>query len=47
MNDPAFKSNKTLKKYINQKLNSYLESNNGSFSKAKSFTKFKDNEKNI
>ena len=43
MNDPAFKSNNTLKKYINQKLNSYAKLKITHISKAKSFTKFNDN----
>lgn len=46
MNDPAFKSNKTLKKYINEKLNSYLESNISPISKAKSFSKFNEKKNN-
>ena len=33
MNDPAFKSNSTLKKYINQKLNSHLDPNTSHISK--------------
>lgn len=33
MNDPAFKSNSTLKKYINQKLNSHLNPNTSHISK--------------
>ena len=41
MNHPAFKSNNTLKNYINQKLNSYIEPKNF-ISKTKSFTKFND-----
>ena len=42
MNDPAFQSNKTLKEYINQKLNSYMDPKLCLIQKAKSFTKFND-----
>ena len=42
MNDPAFQSNKTLKEYINKKLNSYLDPKLSLIQKAKSFTKFND-----
>ena len=42
MNDPAFQSNKTLKKYINQKLNIYLEQKNNIITKTKTFPRFND-----
>ena len=42
MNDPAFQSNNTLKKYIEQKLNSYLEPKINILSKTKSYTKVND-----
>ena len=45
MNDPAFKSNNTLKKYINQKLNSYIGPKLNIITKAKSLTKFNDKSK--
>ena len=45
MNDPAFQSNNTLKKYIEQKLNSYLEPNTNILPKTKSYTKVNDKSK--
>ena len=45
MNDPAFKSNNTLKKYINQKLNSFIGPKLNIIPKAKSLTKFNDKSK--
>ena len=42
MNDPAFQSNKTLKQYINEKLNSYKETKLSIITKAKSLTKIND-----
>ena len=45
MNDPAFQSNNTLKKYIEQKLNSYLEPKINIISKTKSYTKVNDKPK--
>ena len=45
MNDPAFQSNNTLKKYIEQKLNSYLEPKINILSKTKSYTKVNDKSK--
>ena len=42
MNDPAFQSNKTLKQYINEKLNYYIETQLNIIPKTKSFTKFND-----
>ena len=42
MNDPAFQSNKTLKQYINEKLNYYIETQLNFIPKTKSFTKFND-----
>ena len=45
MNDPAFKSNNTLKKYINQKLNSFIGPKLNIIPKAKSLTKFNDKPK--
>lgn len=45
MNDPAFQSNNTLKKYINEKLNSYSENSIKVLQKAKSFSKIKNKSK--
>jgi len=45
MNDPAFQSNNTLKKYIEQKLNSYLDPKINIISKTKSYTKVNDKSK--
>ena len=45
MNDPAFQSNNTLKKYIEQKLNSYLDPKINILSKTKSYTKINDKSK--
>lgn len=45
MNDPAFKSNNTLKKYINQKLNSFIGPKLNIIPKTKSLTKFNDKSK--
>ena len=45
MNDPAFQSNNTLKKYIEQKLNSCLESKINIISKTKSYTKVNEKSK--
>ena len=45
MNDPAFQSNNTLKKYIEQKLSSYLEPKINILSKTKSYTKVNDKSK--
>ena len=42
MNDPAFQSNKTLKQYINQKLNYYIETQLNIIPKTKSITKSND-----
>jgi hypothetical protein len=47
MNDPAFQSNKTLKKYINRKLSVYLEKKIGLFQKTKTFSKFNETIKSI
>ena len=46
MNDPAFKSNNTLKKYINQKLNSYLDPKLSLIPKTQSFSTFYEKMKN-
>jgi hypothetical protein len=45
MNDPAFQSNNTLKKYIEQKLNSCLEPKINIISKTKSYTKVNEKSK--
>ena len=46
MNDPAFKSNNTLKNYIDQKLNSYLDPKLSLIHKTKSFSIFYEKMKN-
>ena len=46
MNDPAFKSNNTLKKYINEKLNSYLDPKLSLIAKTKSFSTLYEKMKN-
>ena len=40
INDPAFQSNNTVMKYVNKKLNSYLDNKLNNISKTKSFNKF-------
>ena len=42
MNDPAFQSNNTLKKYIYKKLDSYLESKSNILTKTQSYSKIND-----
>ena len=45
MSYPAFQSNKTLKKYINLKLNIYLEKKINLIPKTRTFTKFNEKTK--
>ena len=45
MNDPAFQSNNTLKKYIYKKLDSYFESKSNILTKTQSYSKINDKSK--